>query len=136
MCKSHYKMSGLVLNNDSVIRAMESDVGGVFIPVSLNKDDSYNAKSSIASLEQLGAIYSHVQNIIKQMGESLHQGKIDANPLFGDNLDACKYCDYSNICGISPADKHHEATKLDKEEVLSILTEDDQQESAGETSER
>ncbi len=134
-CRKHYRMSGLALDDEGIICAMEKEIGGVFIPVSKNKDGNFSAKSPLVSLEQMGKLYNHIQKIVVKMGTNLHQGKIDAVPVIATNHNACEYCDYANICGITPVDKCREAVKLEKAEVFKVISQQQESEDGGEASE-
>lgn len=92
-----YRMNGLLLNDRSVIEAMESPASGIFIPVSLKSDGTFAARQekSLVSLTQLGKIFSYLEKLIVNMSDSLHRGEIEALPI----RDNCTYCSYKSVCG-------------------------------------
>ncbi len=95
-----YRMEGLVLDEVSVISAMENDANGVFIPVRLNVDGSPNKNSSaLTSLKRFAAIEQHVTDILHDIADKLYSGDIDAEPIKDkQNFCVCDYCDYSAVC--------------------------------------
>ena len=93
-------MNGFVLENPNVVRAMEQEIKGVFIPVEQNKDGSFSKRSSLLRLEELGKLERYVRRLVLRMAEELHQGSIAAQPFYSSgSLPPCEYCDYAPICG-------------------------------------
>lgn len=95
-----FKMHGVFLNDDEndIVRHMEKNMGkrGKYIDVSLTKN---GYSGNIVSLEELGAISKKIDSLLVQMGQALHRGKIDQNPVEGGhNKDICSYCDYLSVC--------------------------------------
>ncbi len=90
------KMNGLLLDNIEVIKGMDKTKDGKFIPVKIINDE-LQSKDSHISLEQFGKIFKKLELTVRQMGEELYKGKIDALPVKGE-YDACEYCPYSAVC--------------------------------------
>lgn len=111
---SAYQMSGLVLSDDTVVRGMEKEAEGVFIPVKAGKDGGLSKLSSVASLEQLGRIRRHVERLLYDMAEALTGGDIKAAPTVVSRC-PCQYCDYRSICLMEDSDlpEKKEAIKAD-----------------------
>lgn len=96
--KKALKMNGLLLSDPTVLAGMEADGAGVFIPAKL-KDGQIDAKSSVASLEELGKLKRHIESLLQQMAKNLWSGEISALPLEESGFDVCAWCDYRSICG-------------------------------------
>ena len=96
--KRALKMNGLLLSDPVVLEGMESDGAGVFIPAKL-KDGQIDAKSSVATLEELGKLKRHIESLLRQMAQTLWKGDIPALPLEEKQFDLCAWCDYRGICG-------------------------------------
>lgn len=111
----NFKMNGLLLNDIDIIRAMEREGKGVYIPVTLKeekpkkKKDGTNPSDApvikigkgseyVVSAAQMQNIFDKIDELISDMAVKLLQGKIAAVPAKG-NYDACKWCPYINICG-------------------------------------
>ncbi len=96
--KKALKMNGLLLSDPEVLEGMESDGAGVFIPAKI-KDGQIDAKSSVASLEELGKLKRYIESLLRQMVKTLWSGDIPALPLEEKQFDLCGWCDYRSICG-------------------------------------
>lgn len=116
-----YTMKGVILDDNRIITAMEHDGKGVYIPVKLKGDAVSSGKGSLATLEELGAIFKRIDTLVSQMAESLYDGNVDALPLTGD-YDACKYCRYRAVCLREDNMPSREGKHMDKAELFSALS--------------
>lgn len=92
------RMNGLLLDHPDIVRAMEADAAGLFIPASLTTKEAWGRGSSVASLEQFGQLKKKVESLLTAMAETLRSGDIAAVPACGAS-DACAYCDFAAVCG-------------------------------------
>lgn len=115
------KMHGIILDDIEVIKGMENEAKGVYIPVSIKGDTVVDRGGSLATLEEFGALFAQVDKSIAQMAQSLCDGDIDAVPAKG-SYDACAWCPYLSVCGYKDGDNCREIQKLKKEEVFDILS--------------
>lgn len=118
------RMNGLLLDDEQVLRAMEPDVKGVFIPASLKKDGTLSATSSVATLAQFGALGRRAQKLLTDMAATLRDGDVDARPFVNDANDPCSFCDYRAVCGHEADDRVREPVCSSVEEVLASLEEE------------
>lgn len=119
--KAAYKMSGVVLENDDVIAAMERDCNGEFIPVKRTAA-GYSAYSKLVTEEQLENLRKYSYALLEETAESLHRGRIEAVPLEdGGGAVPCKYCDYSGICGNYPPTRTNPYAKDAAERIMEIM---------------
>ncbi len=93
-----YKVDGLVLNDDLVLRGMDKDATGYFVPVTFGKNGAARASKKLASLQELGNIEKHIENTIVEMANAIYAGEIEALPLCTKTQKPCNYCDYKTIC--------------------------------------
>ena len=121
---SQYTMHGIVLEDREVLSAMEKDLKGSFIPVSL-KGDELKGGESLATLEELGALFKKIDILIADMAQSLYDGEIDALPAKGSGFDACRWCPYLSVCTRRETDSVREIIKKEKEEVYRELREEE-----------
>lgn len=119
------KMSGLILEDESVIRGMEKEARGLFIPVAI-KDGKALKSESVASLAQLGKIAKYIEELVVSMAQSLRAGDICATPLKGQ-YDSCEWCPYFAICGYEKDLPRQKIEKLSKREVLEKIAEKGEQ---------
>lgn len=121
---SEFKMKGIVLydKNHDILSSMEHDLKGKYIPVKADKDGGITG--AFASLEELGRIEKKVESLIALMGNNLHKGYINQNPINGKNHDkTCEFCDYSAVCANRIMIEKREMQDFSDNEVIEILKE-------------
>lgn len=91
------KMNGMLVGDEDVISRMDKEKEGLFLPA---RFDSKGAlKGNFISLTQFEKLGRYMDNLIKEMGDSIHEGKIPAIPALGPNHSTtCEWCDYSEVC--------------------------------------
>lgn len=119
--RKSFKMNGLLINDTSILAAMENNVAGLYIPASLNKNGSLSATSSVASLEEFGRIFAYIDKEIIKIARSLLGGKIERMPSKGTKIDACAYCDYKNVCGYEDGKSCRSVENLKNADVLERM---------------
>ncbi len=91
------RRSGLVLDDEKILYAMEKSDEPVYIPVSIKKG-AY-AGDGLASAERLGLLSRHIDETLREMAREMHTGCIAADPYFRTQTeDACHFCDYASAC--------------------------------------
>lgn len=92
------RMKGLLLDDEAIIRRMDKKGEGLFLPVKFDGKTG-QIKGNLISLEALGRLAKRMDGIIRDMGNSLHEGKVEARPLMGGgHTNTCLYCKYGDIC--------------------------------------
>lgn len=113
------KMSGLILNDESVISSMEKSVKGKFIAYGRGDNES------LISAEEIGKLTGKIKSLLAEMGEMLHVGKIPSAPVNGKHYDkTCEYCDYSSVCINKLNKKSREIDTFTCKEALEKLDEE------------
>ncbi len=98
------RRQGLFLRDLDVIEAMEHTPDGSgsrrFLPISFKKDGNpyKNCEGCLASLEQLGQLEQHIHRILKEIGNELSSGNIDADPYQHGDKSPCEYCRFASAC--------------------------------------
>ena len=116
-----YAMKGVVLNSADIIEHMEHGGRGVYIPAKLKDGAVAASADSLATLEQLGAIFRRIDVLTSQMALSLYDGDVAAKPLKGDRYDGCAYCAYRSVCLREDDDPCREAETKSADEVYDEL---------------
>ena len=119
-------MKGVVLNDEenSLAEHMEHGLSGKYIPVKYVKK-SNSIEGNVVTLEELGRISRKINELIVNMGVSLHSGAIEQNPVNGKHHDkTCEYCDYSAVCMNKKEIKCRELEELDNKQVMNLLKEE------------
>lgn len=118
------KKNGIIMDDSEIINAME-------IGMEKKVDKKFNAsvkgattfRSSstyVANENQFTEIRRYVRLLLKQMGESLHRGEIEAIPAKGI-YDACAYCDYRVVCTQEQKNRGREIKKKSMAETMDII---------------
>jgi ATP-dependent helicase/nuclease subunit B len=105
---SELKMSGLLINDEDIIRRMDSEISGYsdIIPVRLKTDGTLSGgSSSTATAEQFQALRRYVRQAIRNICEEILEGNIDISPYSRKGSAPCRYCSYSSVCQFDPAVK-------------------------------
>lgn len=121
-----YKMKGVVLNDEEheIAKHMERDLGGKYIPVTLEKD-KITLKGNIVTMEEIGILANKINALITDMGVSLHSGSIPRNPINGKNHDkTCEFCDYRAVCMNVKEITNREMQELDNAQVIDKMKEE------------
>ena len=98
-----FRMSGLTVEN--ALTGMDTSLGAgtssSIIPVSLNKNGTFNktSQSAILDLDEFSQLGDEVNDIIKGIGDRMIQGDIIASPCIVGKRNPCQYCNYSALCG-------------------------------------
>jgi len=103
-----FRMSGLVLEDKTVIDAMDSGLEGesAVIPVSVLKNSSgFGARSSLMDSEGFSALRVSVEEKITLIGGDIMSGNINAFPYKKGANTACDYCIFDAVCGIEADDR-------------------------------
>ena len=117
------KMKGIVLDEIHVIKGMEEEMKGRYIPVYTNKDGSinYKCKNYVISNKQLNMIFDKVEQKIIQMSEELDNGNISAVPTGNDDSNPCEWCAYKAVCGHGDKDEMNVKKNFKTSEVVEML---------------
>ncbi len=84
--------SGVFLKNPSVLSALDHTQERKFLRI---KDQS----PFLITLEEFGNLFESISALLKKMGDALHRGAVEKNPVKMGNLyDSCRYCDLREVC--------------------------------------
>lgn len=89
------KNSGLFLDDDTVLTAMEPSLEGRYIPVSLGK--SGKKKGCVVAERAFDELKKDVIDAVLRASDELRSGKADARPC---EAEACEYCKMHAVCRI------------------------------------
>lgn len=117
-------MNGLAQADETLVAAMEKKNNGEFVPkLKRNKDGSLSKQNnSYINPSDFTDIFDYIERLMRSTGESITSGDISVDPTDGCDSPACKYCDYSSVCGHeeAPADK---VQRMGNGEVLEKIRE-------------
>ena len=89
------KNSGVLLDDDGVLQAMESSLEGKYIPVSLGKTGK--KKGELIAAEAFDELKKTVVDAVLGAADELRSGKADASPC---EENACEYCKMHAVCRV------------------------------------
>ena len=117
------KRSGLVLNDEGVLEAMERGMPKRFVPVSAGKDGVL--KGSIADIRQFDLLMQHVETTLTELTKKIREGNIDAQPWYRSATNnGCNYCAYREACHFengNQKDSVRYMKKFDDQEIWSRI---------------
>lgn len=95
--RKNWTRSGLFLQDERVLRAMEPDALGRRLPVKEKKDGSLSG--DLATTQQFRALESYVFHLLGDLVTDIASGNVDPNPYTrGSSFDACTFCPYGSVC--------------------------------------
>lgn len=120
-------MNGLLLDDETVLRAMEIDLRGMFIPVKLDSKGKMKT-SHLATFEQFGQLRRKIERVLCDMATDLREGKVDAVPLTDGKQEhnPCRWCDYKTVCHHGEGDATRTPCKLSPDDVWALLREEEE----------
>lgn len=95
--KNSFKPNGILIDDMDVLRAMEKNLDGSFIPVKLKKDGTFYSSSSVTTLETMGRLLSTAAEVASKLAYEMKSGKILKNPYKCD-INSCSFCDMAPFC--------------------------------------
>jgi len=96
---SRFKMSGLVLADANIIKAIDSEVGrsSKIIPATITAKAGVGG-SSVATLDEFNDLRVQVVKKIQQIGSRMADGNINIFPYKKGVATGCDYCQYGAVC--------------------------------------
>ncbi len=121
------KMNGMIVDEYDMVSHMDKEGKGLFIPVSTDKRTG-KIKGKFISLYHLGRLGERMDEVIKNMAESIQDGIIPATPVYGSSYtDVCDWCDYREICLEENPEKRY-IRKIPHDECMELLAEKEEKE--------
>ena len=124
---SKLKTQGLIIDNINVVKAMEHDIEGRYIPAKLTKSNVFDKRSSVMPMGNMHLLRDNIYACLIDAAEDMLSGNIEAIPMVIDKKKPCSYCRYSDICG-NPEGTVFRVPDVSKiEEALKILGKDNKE---------
>lgn len=86
--------SGVLLDDESILYAMDDTGKAQFIPAKVGSADS----DSILSLEKLGELLNFACDAAANLAKEIHSGLKAAQPFKNSRIDACRHCEMAPVC--------------------------------------
>lgn len=110
-----FKMNGLVVEDEEVIKAMDSEIDGFsnIIPVRMNKNGSISkSQSRTVTKDEMNIIRRFVRNKHQDAGNGILDGVTSITPYKVKEDTPCQFCSYRSICQFDPSDPEQTYRKL------------------------
>ena len=92
------KRSGMLINDEELLYAMEKKLSGKYIPAKVNKDDMIVPMAGLEMVGDFGAVLRSVSDKVAELGREIKSGIASASPLKDKTHDGCKYCGFKPVC--------------------------------------
>lgn len=115
-------MEGIVLDDPSVLLAMEAEGNRHFIPANLDKGGA--PTGNIVTRAQFDRLRCTVEDLLVGMADRLMEGDIAALPLQKGERVPCRYCEYRAVCARDPEDAVTEFAPKSMKKYLETLDEE------------
>lgn len=120
--------NGLFLLDKNTLDAMEHDLQGNFIPITEKtvnrgkKNEETRLIGNLITAGDMGLLRRKIDQILREMAESLQEGQIDAAPAYNSSRysNTCKYCDYASVCHYEEGNER-QIQNLKNDEVFELL---------------
>ncbi|MBE6540922.1 MAG: hypothetical protein E7672_00520 [Ruminococcaceae bacterium] len=93
--------SGIFTENEEILRAMERDLGGRFVPVKVGKNGEIKPSdkhSVILDAARYSEIYADLERTIGKIASEIARGRADAKPRKHGGRLPCEWCENKYIC--------------------------------------
>ena len=92
--------AGIWLSDEAVLRAMDRELSGRYVPVREDKNGGLAAsgKANLATLEDFGRICGEVETVIGEIAARIRAGSAEAKPQRISAFDPCENCAHRVIC--------------------------------------
>jgi ATP-dependent helicase/nuclease subunit B len=119
----------LFLRDEKILRAMEHNLEGRYIPIKLKEGAAFRSTASgvLASLEQIGRLERYVTRTLANIAKELSGGNAHVKPFKVRNkIDSCKFCDMRRACRFEDGDANKKsAPSFAPDKVWEILEDAD-----------
>ena len=94
-------MNGLLRSEKDIVEAMDKQLDGEYVPkYSVTTSGQLDKRcTSFINSENFSEIFDYIEKLMRKTGEEILSGDISAKPVDGCETPACKYCDFSSVCG-------------------------------------
>ena len=90
--------SGIWLNDEEVLEAMDAGLTGKYVPVTRKKDGSLTGRATLQDLAQFGALYEELRSVISGIADEMADGRSAAQPKTSRGIKECTYCPFGPVC--------------------------------------
>lgn len=115
------RLNGMFLDESENISALNRDGKNKLSPVTFVSTGKLSKRAPIYSQRQFEIMSEYIEILLKNNAKDILSGKIKPNPTEKNGENACKYCDYSDICKFS--DNHLKIEDRSSEDNFKYMIE-------------
>lgn len=120
-------MNGLLCENEELVRQMDKENAGVFVPklkytASGSLDKNSSARTYIKE-QDFNLVFKKIDSVMQGVARDLAAGNIAVSPMDCAKEDACAYCDFKAVCGIED-EPHDNMDNIAASGVVEALREE------------
>ncbi len=119
--RKQYKRSGVILDDEISLEAMDDTFSGYYAPAARKKSGELAAGSEVIPEDAFKKLEQFAADKITEMGKCLLGGKIDAVPAGYAKKIPCRYCEYRSVCPDPEPDKTKLISAEDKEKMRKLI---------------
>ncbi|MBR3417707.1 MAG: PD-(D/E)XK nuclease family protein [Oscillospiraceae bacterium] len=127
----YFRMSGTVLLDRGILTKMEETLAGVYIPVKASGEDDgtgtpkLTKDSQVFTAEQLKRLRGYAEDVVRECAAKYAEGDVAPCPMRGGTAeyyaDACAYCPYRSLCGVTEDDTERMRKAIPKKEAEAAM---------------
>lgn len=92
-----FKRDGLVLKDEKILRALNSDLEEDFILAKIQKDGTFG-KGNVLDEKEFAALEEEMKNTVRNIALEMVGGNAHAEPVCRDRSLPCQYCCFKRVC--------------------------------------
>jgi len=100
-----FKMSGITVSDEPAIQGLDTNLSpgaeSSIVPVGLNKDGRFKKTAHPMDMDDVQRLSRDVDDAIKELGQRMVCGDIEARPYTKGLKCPCQFCGFSGVCGES-----------------------------------
>lgn len=100
------QFSGVVLQQEDVVRAMDRDISPYSLPKIYNQDGSVSKSAGwVLTREALNRLMDAAQQRAAELCVEIRSGRIPASPSVDGDRKPCTFCEFQGLCPLRPGDE-------------------------------
>ncbi len=111
------KLNGLTLKDMDVVLSLDTGAedDSFIANVSIKKDKTFSDREGLYTKEEFSSLMEMTRENMLVVSEDIMDGNIPVTPYrFGQNENACTYCEYGEICKFSPSFEKNSFRNIEK----------------------
>lgn len=97
--QKEFIMPGWFLDDTKIIESIDKTCDYIKISLTKNKEIHAQSKTRVKSEEEFHLLMDYLKYLYKNTGRKIIEGKVDILPSAISDYKACKYCNFTSVCG-------------------------------------